>query len=201
MIFNQSNLDDIKKYYHQTWVKFPRISQDTIWFIDRVGPEYIEIKSDSGEEALFSLKKDYAVDYVLPGKAVYQFGNNAACLTRIPARMWKKGMSSANTQFKLLTDLKWTPLKFDINVIKAFVNKPAYMDPYAAIQHFKGGSDLLSAAISPRISINRSGSIYIDEIMIGKYEFAKEMLTTREVYINTLKPLFHKTKLKGLSSL
>ena len=62
MIFNQSNLEDIKKYYEKTWVKFPRLSQDTIWYINRVGSEYIEIVSDTNEEALFSLKKDYEVD-------------------------------------------------------------------------------------------------------------------------------------------
>lgn len=200
MIFNQKNIDDIKKYYQGTWVKFPRISADALWYVDRVTGDFLEITSDTGEEALFSLKKDYPVDYVLPGKAVYQFGNNAAFLSRIPARMWKKGMSASNTQFKVLNILKWNNLKFEISAIKAFVNKPAYMDPYAVLQHFKQGSELESAAISPRISFNRSGSIFIDEIMIAKFDFTKDVITTREIYSQTLKPLFHKTKLKELTS-
>lgn len=199
MIFNKANFEDIKKYYEKTWVKFPRLEGDTLWHIDRVTSDMIEVTSDAGEEALFSLSKDYPVDFVLPGKAVYQFGQNAAYLSRIPARMWKKGMSANNTQFKVLTGTAWKPLKFDINVIKAFVNKPDYMDPYSAVNSFQK-SALDSAAINPRISMNQVGSIFLDEVMIAKLDFAKDTLTTREIYIPTLEPIFYKSKMKGLSS-
>lgn len=201
MLFNVETSEDIKKYYQGTWVKFPRLTGDTLWYIDRVTSEFLEIHSDEKEEALLDLKKGYEVDYVIPGKAVYQFGDYATYLARIPARMWKKGMNSANTQFKQLTGSKWLAKPFDIGVIKAFVNKPAYTNPYDAVAMFKTPeSTLASAAISPRMAFNPQGSIYIDEVMIGKYDFEKDVVTTREIYKSNLMELFSKSKFKTLSS-
>lgn len=200
MIFNRQNYEDIKKYYGQTWVKFPKLTGDTLWFIERVGTDYLEVLSDEKEEALIDLNKGYEVDYVMPGKAVYQYGEYAAYLSRVPARMWKKGMSSANTQFRILTAAKWTPKSFDINIIKGFVNKPAYMDPYLAVAQLRKEGSLESAAISPRISINKMGSLYIDEVLIGKLDFAKNLITTREIYKSNLEVLFNNTAFKTLSS-
>lgn len=201
MFANQTNVDDVKKYYHLTWVKFPKLSGDTLWWIERVSHEFLEVISDKGEEALIDLKRGQEMDYVIPKKAVYQFGQKAAYLSRIPARQWKKGMCDKNTKFQTLDSTKWNTAHFDIGIIAGFVNKPSYLDFYSVQKQWATGSfEMVSIALTPRISCNFTGSVFIDDTLVGKYDLAKDILTTREIYKENLQPLFYKSKLKVLGS-
>lgn len=201
MFANQSNVDDVKKYYHQTWVKFPKLSGDTLWWIERVSHEFLEVLSDKGEEALIDLKRGQEMDYVIPKKAVYQFGGKAAYLSRIPARQWKKGMCDKNTKFQVLGSAKWDNAHFDIGIIAGFVNKPSYLDFYSVLKQWQVQDyTTVSVALTPRISCNFTGSVFIDDTLVGKYDLAKDILTTREIYKENLQPLFYKSKLKVLGS-
>lgn len=201
MFANQSNADDVKKYYHQTWVKFPKLSGDTLWWIDRVSHEFLEVLSDKGEEALIDLKRGQEMDYVIPKKTVYQFGNKAAYLSRIPARQWKKGMCEKNTKYQTLSSTKWDNHTFDIGIIAAFVNKPAYLDFYSVQKQWQCSDfTMMSVALTPRISCNNTGSVFIDDTLVGKYDLTKDLLTTREIYKENLQPIFYKSKLKVLGS-
>lgn len=201
MFANQSNVEDVKKYYHQTWVKFPKLSGDTLWWIERVTHEFLEVLSDKDEEALIDLKKGQEMDYVIPKKAVYQFNGKAAYLSRIPARQWKKGMCEKNTKFQVLSASKWDNHAFDIGIIAGFVNKPSYLDFYSAAKNWSQEDfSTVSVALTPRISCNYTGSVFIDDTLVGKYDLVKDILTTREIYKENLQPLFYKSKLKVLGS-
>jgi hypothetical protein len=201
MFANSSNAEDVKKYYHQTWVKFPKLSGDTLWFISNVSHDFLEILSDNGEEALIDLKRGQEMEYVIPKKTIYQFGEKAAFLSRVPARQWKKGMCGKNTRFQTLSLTKWDLADFDISIIAGFVNKPSYLDFYALAKEWSQGKfETISAALTPRIACSYSGSIFIDDTLVGKYDLDKNILTTREIYKENLQPLFYKSKLKVLSS-
>ena len=198
MLVNQSNWEDVKKYYEKTYVKFPALTSEQLWFIDRVTPEYIEVRSTNGDEAAIDLKKDYELDFVIPKKTVYQYGDQAVMLQRIPARQWKKGMCKNNTAFKMLGENGWVQGPFDPQIIEGFINKPSYFPIYTAINRLQikedAQPDLISAAITPRITINRRGNIFVDEVVVAKYQDLKSgpQLTVKNIFAPDLVPHFYK---------
>lgn len=197
MLVNQESWEDFKKYYEKTWVKFPKLSQDTLWFVERVTPEFAEVSTSNHDEAMIDLKRGYDMDFVIPKKTVYQYGDSAACLSRIPARMWKKGMSKANTQFQVLLPQGWMAVNFDPQIIEGFINKPSYLDVYPNITKLQGENpELISMAITPRISMNGKGNVFIDSVMVAKYVPKTSTITVKSLFAPEIVPHFNKEKVK-----
>ena len=197
MLINHQNWDDVKKYYGNTYVKCNETGE-TVWLVSEVSPNQVVLKSSSGEEVAINLMKDYNLDYIIPGKATYQYGNNAVQLSRIPARQWKKGICKQNTSFTSLTsDGSWIPLAFDISTIESFVNKPAYYDVDHAILELKQNR-LGSVALTPRISISQSGKVFIDKVLVAKVSFVTKEIVMKKILKSILLPLFSSFKVKYL---
>lgn len=194
MFVNSSNWEDVRKYYEKTFVKFPVLTNDQLWFIDRVTSDLIEVRATNGDEAAIDLSKGYEMDFVIPKKTVYQYGECAVMLSRIPARQWKKGMCKANTSFQILTTNGWTNGSFDAGIIEGFINKPSYFSPYEAFEKFEQSPELQSAALTPRISMTAKGAIYIDEVMIGKFQQLKAgpQLAVKNIFVPEMVKLFYK---------
>jgi hypothetical protein len=190
MYIDKHNTADIVKYFHNTYVKFKE-EGDKIFRIKRVNPNHVLVEDCRGEEAIIDLEEGYHLDYVMPKKTVFQVGESSYFLSRIPARMWKKGMSVDNTQFQVLSSTgMWVPTSFDINTLESFVNKPCYFKLDDAIANFTGATGLQSAALTPRISISKNGSVHIDTVMVGKYSFAKKELTYKAIFREELSKVF-----------
>ena len=155
MFINSQNFDDVKKYFQHTYVKFAETG-DHIWHVDTVSPNEIICTDKNKEQVGIDLNIGYNLEYILPRKAIFQFGNEAVMLSRIPARQWKKGMCKANTAFHTLSsDGTWMALNFDINMIEGFVNKPSYYPIDIAQKEFqKENGDLLSCALNPRMAVS-----------------------------------------------
>lgn len=197
MYANSDNWEDVKKYYHNTFVKFKETG-DVVWYVDRVDPERMLVTNSQGEEAGIWLPDGYQIDYVMPGRAVYQYGQNAVMLSRIPARQWKKGMCKANTAFHFLTwDGIWTSNPFDIKVIESFVNKPGYYNVDLAINDMKNGT-IASAALTHRISICKNHRVFVDQLLVAKVDPIKKELIARKIMIPELSKVFTNFKVKSL---
>jgi len=195
MLACKENWKDIQKYYLNTYVKFSG-EGDRIWFITKVNDQMILAKDSAGEEAFIELAdSNFTLDYVLPKKAVYQYGENAACLYRLPQRMWKKGLSEENTQLQILGN-QWVNMPFNIGTIEGFVNKPGYYAFEDAKNQFNNGSALQSCALSPRVSLTRKGGVFIDTVLVGR--LSKSALSVKEIYISDVAPLFPETKVKAV---
>jgi hypothetical protein len=197
MFVNQLNTDDIKKYWQGCHVKFKE-DGDRIYHIRAVDGKYIYAEDRQGEEVLIDLAKGYNIDYVIPKKTTYQYGDYAACLSRIPARMWKKGMNKANTQFETLTSTGWKVTTYDIAIIEGFVNKPSYYHIEEALNLFAKTENQQSCALSPRFSLHRKGNVYLDTTPVARLEQQAKRLVAKKIFVPELSKLFPGMTVKGI---
>lgn len=196
MLINSSNYEDIRKYFLHTFVKVQEYN-DQLFYVKQVDPAYVYLEStDQQIDFRIDLTKDYNLNYIIPRKTVYQFNNVAACLARIPARQFKKGLCKQNTQISLLGATGWGPIEFSMTTIEAFINKPAYM---SVAQFMEVSGEVQSAALSPRFAVSRGGAVYLDTTLVAKANFETKIVTTRKVFepdIAKLFPNFEKKVLK-----
>lgn len=191
MFASKDNYDDVKKYYLGTYVKFKE-EGDALFYIERVDPDKIVAKATNEELVGIDLTIGYNIEYALPGKAVFQYGGIVMMLSRIPARMWKKGMSNQNTKFEVMDKTgKWTKTNFSAELIESFINKPAYVDPMDALKAFcDETSDLEAAALTPRITFTRGGKLMVDQTIVAKYDFTNKVFTVKNLFTKEVKALF-----------
>lgn len=188
MFVNSQNFDDVKKYFQHTYVKFKETG-DHIWHIDTVSSNEILCTDKSKEQVGIDLTIGYNLEYILPRKAVFQFGRKAIMLSRIPARQWKKGMCKANTAFHTLSaDGSWLSYGFEIDLIEGFVNKPSYYPVEQALKDFQ--NDLVSVALTPRISMSKNGKIYIDSVLVARYTEEDQKITCRKIFAPEISKVF-----------
>ena len=196
MLINRDNWKDVQRYYQGTFVKF-RGEDDKVFKITNVDPNQVVAQDSSGEQVYVDLSRPYNLDYVIPKKAVYQFGDNAAFLSRIPARMWRKGMDEKNTRIHTCTDIgTWQGVELKHATIEGFVNKPGYFDYVDARSQFLNGTSLKSAALSPRVLVTRKGQVFIDQVVVGRIEFDKNILSVKDIFSSDITPLFPNCKVK-----
>jgi hypothetical protein len=196
MFVDSNNWDDCKKYFEGTWVKFKEEGDNTIWYINEVTPKHLFAKSVDEKEIIgVDLEIGYTLDYVIPKKTTYQLHESAVNLSRIPARQWKKGMNKQNTLFQVLTgDGIWLPAPFQPDVINGFVNKPGYYTPHDALREFKASEHLRSAALNPRMSIARNGTIFVDTVLVARFD--GERLITKSLFVPEISAMFPEWKIK-----
>lgn len=192
MYVDNNNYQDAKKYYEGCWIKVAECG-DRIYTVDSVTRKYTDLSSpprgdnDEDAEIRIDMEKGYNIQYVIPKKTVFQFGESALLLQRIPARMWRKGMDQKNTEFLTLSAKGvWKKIAMSTDVIEGFVNKPSYLSVEDATHQFK--FSLESAAITPRISLTKEGSVFIDTIFVGKLK--RDGLVYKGIYHSDLAPLF-----------
>jgi hypothetical protein len=145
------------------------------------------------------LEVGYTIDYVIPKKTTYQLNEAAVNLSRIPARQWKKGMNKQNTLFQALcANSLWAPVTFEPQFINGFVNKPGYYTYQDALREFKASEHLDSAALSPRMSICRNGTIYVDTVAVAKLDEKSERIVTKNLFIPEISSSFPNWKIKSV---
>ena len=196
MEVSQSNWHDVEKYFYDTYVKFKETG-DTIYRINGVNADFITAVSLDGEEVGIDLKKPYTIDFLLPKKTSFNRGNTAYHVSRIPARQWKKGISKQNTMFSAYSPSHgWKMVTWDHSLLEGFVNKPGYAQPGELKTLFANGHD--AVAITPRMVVASNGNIFVDTVVIGKWAFDKELITTRQLFELEIKTNFPFAKLKVL---
>lgn len=191
MFVSQENWEDCKKYFEGCWVKFKEEGDNKIWNINEVNTKYIVAQGIDKETIGIDLSVGYTIDYVIPKKTTFQLGEEAVNLSRIPARQWKKGMNKQNTLFSHLSAANgWINGTFNPQVINGFVNKPTYYSYKDAEREFKKSEHLLSAALDPRIAVTRLGAVYIDSVMVAKWNIEKESLVIKKIFVPEIAAVF-----------
>lgn len=192
MFCNNLNYEDVKKYYQGTWVKIEECGE-RIYTVDKVTSKYTDLSSPSrGEgddeaEIRIDMEVGYNLNYVIPKKTVYQYGERALLLQRVPARMWRKGMDAKNTEFLSLDEKgNWKKTALATPVIEGFINKPSYYSVEDALVGFDNA--LESAALTRRVTLTKGGGVFIDTVYVGKLE--KKGLAFKAIYESNLAPLF-----------
>lgn len=189
MLFIPSNREDILKYYKNTYVKFKETG-DTLYFIEHVYEDRIVGTSENGQP--FTLYMDdehpYELEYVLPQKSFFQYGEHAAMLRRIPARQYYRGVSPDNTQIMYLA--AGTVRKFDLGfgTISAFVNKKQFFSLSQARK-----SPNYSCVLSPRMMYQRTNrGLYMDFVQIGTV-YANEVRLSKPIFKTEVEDLMKQT--------
>lgn len=180
MIFVPNAAGDIERYYLNTWVKLSEFG-DKLFFIQYCDASKVTGEDDNGDYFELLLDEDYpySVDYVLPHKSVFQWKDRAVMLQRIPARQYRRGLCSGNTQ--IVDCQTGERVVLSKNLLKAFVNKQRF-SPFSAA--FAAKSKMKSVALSPRMWFQRaSGMVYIDFTQVAKYDYETKKITM-------IKPIF-----------
>ncbi len=167
MLATNHNWRDVQKYYQGCFVKFKELGE-VPYHIDNVTPSAIHAVNPEGKKLEVVLcEEGYSLDYIIPRKTVFQMGDNAAVLERVPARMWKKGLSYENSRiFAVLDNGDYSEYGFDAQTVNLFVNKPGYL----TLEDFSSNQRLESIAISPRFYATRAGFIGTDQQMVAKFD-------------------------------
>lgn len=187
---SSSNWEDVRKYYEGTYVKLKETGEQ-VWYVNAVTSEGISFYSLDKEVACYKFSEgECYIEYALPHKTTFQSGEAAYHLTRIPARMWKKGLSEKNTAFKVLTSKGWHSAGNSMQLYNAFVNKPSYISYKDALQGIKEGN-IISAALSPRMAISKNKKLYVDTKHIGRvFVSKKQVVLTTPLFFSEVSELF-----------
>jgi len=174
MQFIPSAWRDIDRYYRDTWVKFQEFG-DRLFYINNVSAETVTGKDQDGDEFVVYLTEElpYTLSYVLPHRAVFQYKGDAFILQRMPARQYKRGLSSENTMVKRVNDGKQVDLRTEYLI--AYVNKqPSTTLRSALFDSTKNKSCVLGG----RFSYDRLGQyLLVDSKPIAR--FYRDNLTFR----------------------
>jgi len=186
MIFNKTNLSDIKKYYSNNIVKFAQ-TEDRLWQIVNIGSEEIKCVDVDGFELYINLNEDYEVDFPLPGRVVYQHGAQAALLCRKPAKQYNRGISEQNTCILTCSSTgSWHPISLDIYRLQQFVDKPAYQDINNVVWE-----ETNSVALNKHYSVCKAGMLFALNKRIGDVSFnAKQIKLKHQMFFPQVSVLF-----------
>jgi len=167
MEFISSNWRDIDKYYTGTYVKFNEYG-DKLFHIDHVNPNVVEGEDDTGTnfQLFLSDSAPYTVNYLLPHKATFQWNDSVYMLQRIPARQYRRGLCSDNTQ--IINIATGSRVDISFKSLKAFVSKPMYSSFSAA---FNSKAKTKAVALSPRLTYIRSGLILVDQVRVASFDY------------------------------
>lgn len=177
MIFNSSNVQDISRYYKNTFVKFKEHG-DELFYIQNVDHYKITGTHESGEAFTLYLNDEtpYEIEYILPHKSFFQYQGRAVMLQRIPAKQYHRGLCAENTQ---LMFLEGRPLTMDLGfeVLKAFVSKKHFSSLVAAV----GDSEATTLALSPRMMYHRgNGQLYVDFTPVATVNRGKMTISVKK---------------------
>ncbi len=199
MFLNSKNYEDGEKYFGQTYVKIKEYG-DTICLVEKVTPEAIWLTDEHDQKVCVELdgattgKAGYNLDFILPKKTWFQMGNVAYFLTRIPARMWKKGISKSNTTINCLKVGGFLQVGLSFQSLHAYVHKPFYS---TAEEMYK--NEWTSVALSPRFALCKTGELFLDQTKIGVYDKDTDTLVVKKVFVPDVLPLFNpSSKVKSL---
>lgn len=180
MIFHKSVIDDIKKYYLGTIVKFPNTGDRLQQIVDVYKGELRCVDAD-GFELFLDLDEAYEVEYAMPSRTVYQMGKRAAMLYRKPAKQYYRGIHTENTVVVTLTSTgNWSTHNIFINLLQEFVDKPCYQDI-----NLIDPRSFDSIALNKYVAVTTHGKVYIHTSHVGSVSFQEKTVT---VFNSLFKP-------------
>lgn len=194
MIFHSSTRHDIEKYYVGTYVKFKETG-DRIWKIDHCNPTAVRAHDSTGFDIYIDLSEQYNVEYIIPGRRIFQQDDKALMIYRKPARQYFRGMHPENTGFAFLDgNGNWKEMPLDFSHIESFVNKPCYEPLEEAIKNEKQ-----SCALTEQLAMAKNGTILFGFNKIGVVLPSSGNGLFTKVYKTELQHLFKKLSLTWTS--
>ncbi len=185
MILIPQNSSDIERYFRGTYVKFQGFG-DTLFYIESVAKNEIRGTTVNGDDFTLSMHEEapFELEYVLPNKAVFQYGKRIAMLVRCPARQYKRGIDSENTMMLLSNGDR---LDINFTNLRKFVEKPNYRSLKVALY---GKSSDTEIAITKRFWFRkRDHALMLDNTHVATYTRANRKFVCKSVFIPDLDKL------------
>jgi len=166
------NSHDVKKYFGSTFIICPEYDPNKMLFVESVNKQGIYVVDKNGDKGMISLEDG---GYVLTSPLALRrqwfnsdVDNQASLISRIPARMWKKGVAAENTQFSVLNSSgNLIGCGFTPSRIHSFMeNKDQFPEK------FKPASKV--QALSPLWAVRVDGTLYLLEYPVGKVSLTRE---------------------------
>jgi len=156
------NRNDIIKYYLNTLIKCKETG-DVVYFVNAVNKFDIELLDVNDEKVYIDLRdEEYELEYVIPPRCVFQLGDTAHALIRVPAQQYSRGCCSKNTAlYKWSASGVWKAEEISIRTLQGYCNKPEYVLPSVPFVQ-------TSRAISKHFSVHKNGTICAYLTTIGK---------------------------------
>ena len=185
MEWNVDNSADIKKYYNNTYVKFPETGE-RLFYVNEVTGSHVRGVDEDDEmfQVLLHHDQPFPVKYLLPHKSYFQYDRYAAFLYRIPAQQYSRGLCKGNTAIGLLTGEGLSMQHFSFKLLRAYTSKQNYLSLDQAIK-----SSNYSTALSPRFAVTASGVIFVDNKALGKVTGDNVILSQKSIFNSDLQKL------------
>lgn len=169
MQLTPSNWRDIDRYYDNTYVKFPEFG-DKLFYIQTVTETRVTgINSDKDPFDLdLAEEAPYVLEYTPPHKAVFQHKASAVFLQRKPAKQYKRGLCSENTE--LVDCVTGEKLELAWDRLEAYVTKQQYVSLQRALELtvYQGSVKYRSVALNSRMCLNKkNNTLMLDSSSIG----------------------------------
>jgi hypothetical protein len=176
MIFTADNIDDIRRYYLQSYVKL-RDFGETLCFLEDIVNKVVDdmsvrcVTGTLSNGDLFSLPlwadQPYEVEYVLPKKSLFVYEKQLHHLRRLPARQYHRGICQENTAIVSFSRGRWQGVELTATLLQAYVDKPDIVLPTQASASKSSGPIMLSRrfALDP---VNER--VFCDTVVVGVFD-------------------------------
>ena len=196
MIFNRSNCADIKKYFQDSYMKFPSMG-DEVFYVHGVTEKGLrgtcQDKGDGAEWVYSFDKGDTEIDFIFPKKSYFMYENCAYFLHRIPAKQYSRGINNSNTAILKLVCDEFISCDVDLTLLNAYTSKPLF-------KGFDMASSGQSYAVSSRIAVCATGKIYVDKIRVGTVIKEKGLICiNQEVFLPEIEGLLKEHCSEGVT--
>lgn len=191
MFAEPTNFEDISKYFKGCFIEVNK----EIFSVEKVTPEAIFCSNKN--EANFIIEIDgketktvgYNLNFLLPQKTWFQYDKFAYFISRIPARMWKKGISKENTSIVALDELgkcRGQTLSFDL--IKLYMENKQYYS-------YRELNNCYSIALNTRFALSKNGYVFLDNNCVAKYQASDNTVVVPYIYQPEITQLFEGCKI------
>jgi hypothetical protein len=197
MKFTSQNVDDIRRYYCDSFLKFKETG-DQIWYLEQVNEYEALGRDEKGDVVHIYLdeKHPFEVDYVLPHKSYFQYEDVATQLFRIPAQQYWRGINSSNTQMMALGMTGPFKITVDFKTLKHFVHKQKFFTIAEALS-----TTFQSVALSPRVALVRhSGEMFIDNLCVGSITSPSKITMKHKLFSREIKQLVQQNVFQGMKN-
>lgn len=200
MKFCPAHREDISRYYRHTYIKLQEFG-DQLFFIEQVEANRIIGTHESGEKFCIYMSDDtpYEMEYMLPHKSFFQYGDKAVQLCRVPAKQYLRGLAPSNTQVLYIgTDGKPKQIELDFPLLKAYVQKAEWPKLSAAVEM----ADKSSVAMNSRMMYMRGNKhLYIDFVPVAFVNINQKRLEVKKpIFTDEVKDLLKSTGEDGVWS-
>lgn len=175
------NCSDVKKYFHGTFVIVPEYDPNKALYVETVTSSSIFVSEKNGDKGQISLEDG---GYLLQSPLTLrrQWFQDESCgrptmITRIPARMWKKGIHAENTDFFSMHAMGNGLVRrgFSAGSLYSFMeNKDKFPE---TLPDFGSMDANTGAALSPLWAVQgKTGNLFLLDSIVGRIATSRKRI-------------------------